>query len=121
MLAIPVLAGSAAYAMAGAFHWKSGLEEAPARAPRFYGIIVVATLAGVALVFAPIDPIKALYWSAVVNGIISVPIMALMMLMAARVDIMGRLVIGRRLKIMGWLCTAVMATAVVAMFATPSA
>ena len=121
MLAIPVLAGSAAYAIAGAFKWKSGLEQQPARAPRFYGIIVVATLAGVALVFAPIDPIKALYWSAVVNGIISVPIMALMMLMAARVDIMGRLVIHRRLKVMGWLCTAVMATAVVAMFATPSA
>ena len=121
MLAIPVLAGSAAYAMAGAFQWNSGLEEQPARAPRFYGIIVVATLAGVALVFAPIDPIKALYWSAVINGIISVPIMALMMRMAARVDIMGRLVIHRRLKVLGWLCTAVMATAVVAMFATPSA
>ncbi len=87
-------------------------------APKFYGIIVVATLAGVGLVFAPIDPIKALYWSAVINGVISIPIMAVMMLMAARTDVMGRLVITRRLKVLGWLCTAVMAAAVTAMFVT---
>jgi Mn2+/Fe2+ NRAMP family transporter len=121
MLAIPVLAGSAAYAMAGAFKWKNSLEHEPAMAPRFYGIIVVATLAGVGLVFAPIDPIKALYWSAVINGIISIPIMAVMMLMASRADIMGRLVIKRRLKVLGWLCTAVMTAAVAAMFFTSSA
>ncbi|MDL2357249.1 MAG: divalent metal cation transporter [Pseudomonadota bacterium] len=120
LLAIPVLAGSAAYAMAGALHWKSSLEHAPKVAPRFYAIIVVATLAGVGLVFAPIDPIKALYWSAVINGVIAIPIMAVMMLMAARVDIMGRLVIGRRLKMLGWLCTGVMAAAVAAMFLMPA-
>lgn len=118
MLAIPVLAGSAAYAISGAFKWRNSLEDEPAMAPRFYGIIVVATLLGVALVFAPIDPIKALYWSAVVNGIISVPIMAVMMLMAARSDIMGRLVVHRRLKVLGWLCTIVMAVAVISMFVT---
>jgi NRAMP (natural resistance-associated macrophage protein)-like metal ion transporter len=118
LLAVPVLAGSAAYAMAGAFRWKSSLEEAPGMAPRFYGIIVVATLAGVGLVFAPINPIKALYWSAVLNGIMSIPIMAVMMLMASRADIMGQLVISRRLKVVGWLCTAVMAAAVAAMFLT---
>lgn len=117
LLAIPVLAGSAAYAIAGTFGWSSSLEEAPRTAPRFYSIIVIATLLGVALVFAPFDPIQALYWSAVVNGVISVPIMAVMMLMAAREDIMGHLVIRRRLKILGWLCTVVMATAVAAMFA----
>jgi NRAMP (natural resistance-associated macrophage protein)-like metal ion transporter len=119
LLAIPVLAGSAAYAMAGAFKWKSSLEDEPAMAPRFYGIIVISTLVGVALGFTPIDPIKALYWSAVINGVISVPIMTVMMLMAARTDIMGRLVITRKLKMLGWLCTAVMATAVMAMLATP--
>jgi Mn2+/Fe2+ NRAMP family transporter len=118
MLAIPVLAGSAAYAISGAFKWKNSLEHEPAVAPKFYGIIVVATLAGVGLVFAPIDPIKALYWSAVINGVISIPIMAVMMLMAARTDVMGRLVITRRLKVLGWLCTAVMAAAVTAMFVT---
>jgi Mn2+/Fe2+ NRAMP family transporter len=120
MLAIPVLAGSAAYAIAGAFRWKNSLEHEPAVAPKFYGIIVVATLAGVGLVFAPIDPIKALYWSAVINGVISIPIMAVMMLMAARQDVMGRLVITRRLKVLGWLCTGVMAAAVLAMFLTHS-
>ena len=118
MLAIPVLAGSAAYAMAGAFKWKNSLEHEPKVAPKFYGIIVVATLAGVGLVFAPIDPIKALYWSAVINGVISIPIMAVMMLMASRVDVMGRLVITTRLKVLGWMCTAVMAAAVTAMFVT---
>jgi NRAMP (natural resistance-associated macrophage protein)-like metal ion transporter len=120
LLAIPVLAGSAAYAMGGAFRWKNSLEHEPAAAPRFYGIIVVSTLVGVLLGFTPIDPIKALYWSAVVNGIISVPIMAIMMLMASRPDIMGKLVITRRLKVLGWLAAGVMATAVVAMFIIPS-
>jgi NRAMP (natural resistance-associated macrophage protein)-like metal ion transporter len=121
LLAIPVLAGSAAYAMSGAFKWKSSLEDEPAMAPRFYGIIVISTLAGVGLCFTPIDPIKALYWSAVINGVISVPIMAVMMLMAARPEIMGKLVISRKLKILGWLCTGAMALAVAAMFVTPGA
>lgn len=89
-------------------------------APRFYGIIVVATLAGVLLGFTPIEPIRALYWSAVINGVMSVPIMVVMMLMAARADIMGRLVISRRLKWLGWLATAVMAAVVIAMFIVPS-
>jgi NRAMP (natural resistance-associated macrophage protein)-like metal ion transporter len=118
LLAVPVLAGSAAYAMAGAFNWKKGLEHKPAMAKRFYSIIAVSTLAGVALCFAPIDPIKALYWSAVINGVISVPIMAVMMLMATRADVMGRFVVTRRLKWLGWMATGVMAVAVVAMFVT---
>ena len=118
LLAIPVLAGSAAYAMAGAFNWKSSLEEELAMAPRFYAIIIMATMAGVALVFSPIEPIKALFWSAVVNGVISVPIMVVMMLMAVRADIMGKLVISGRLKLLGWLCTCVMAIVVVAMLVT---
>ena len=118
LLAIPVLAGSAAYAMAGAFHWKSSLELAPRAAKKFYAIIISATLIGVALCFTPLDPIQALYWSAVINGVISVPIMALMMVMAARPAIMGSLTISRRLRWLGWLCTGVMAVAVLAMFAT---
>lgn len=117
-LAIPVLAGSAAYAVAGAFRWKNSLALKPNMARGFYGIIAVATLIGVALCFTPIDPIKALYWSAVINGVISVPIMVVMMLMASRVDIMGRFIISRRLKLFGWAGTAVMAAAVAAMFLT---
>jgi NRAMP (natural resistance-associated macrophage protein)-like metal ion transporter len=120
LLAIPVLAGSAAYAMSGAFKWRGSLELELMMAPRFYGIIVVSTLVGVVLGFTPIDPIKALYWSAVINGIISVPIMAVMMLMAARPDIMGRLVIKTKLKVLGWLCVGIMAMAVVVMFVTPA-
>jgi NRAMP (natural resistance-associated macrophage protein)-like metal ion transporter len=118
LLAIPVLAGSAAYAMAGAFNWTKGLEHKPLVAKRFYAIIAISTLAGVLLGFTPIDPIRALYWSAVINGVTSVPIMAVMMLMAARHDIMGRFVITRRLKWLGWVATLTMALAVVAMFAS---
>jgi NRAMP (natural resistance-associated macrophage protein)-like metal ion transporter len=116
MLAIPVLAGSAAYAMAGAFDWRNSLELKPEAAKGFYGIIAISTLIGVGLCFTPIDPIKALFWSAVINGVISVPIMIVMMLMAAHPDIMGEFVISFRLKVLGWLCTAVMAIAVCAMF-----
>ena len=87
-------------------------------AKKFYGIIAVSTLGGVALGFTPIDPIKALYGSAVINGVISVPIMAVMMLMAARREIMGDLVITRRLRALGWLCTGIMALAVTAMIWT---
>ena len=118
LLAVPVLAGSAAYAMAGAFRWKNSLELKPAMAKKFYSIIAVSTLLGVALCFTPIDPIKALYWSAVVNGVISVPIMSVMMLMAMRSDVMGTFVISLRLRILGWLCTGFMAVAVIAMFCT---
>jgi NRAMP (natural resistance-associated macrophage protein)-like metal ion transporter len=118
MLAVPVLAGSAAYAISGAFRWKNSLEYSPSAAPQFYAIIVIATATGMLLMFTPIDPMKALYWSAVINGVISVPIMVVMMLMASRTDIMGRLVVSKRLRRLGWLATAVMAAAVVAMFAT---
>jgi NRAMP (natural resistance-associated macrophage protein)-like metal ion transporter len=118
LLAVPVLAGSAAYAMAGAFRWKGSLESKPAAAKEFYGIIAASTLVGVALGFTPIDPIKALFWSAVLNGVISVPIMVVMMLMVARPDIMGSLVASSRLKAMGWLGTGVMLLAVVAMLVT---
>ncbi|MGK5049334.1 NRAMP family divalent metal transporter [Janthinobacterium sp. GB4P2] len=118
LLAIPVLAGSAAYAMAGAFHWKNSLELAPKAAKKFYGIIAASTVLGAALCFTPLDPIKALYWSAVINGVISVPIMALMMVMASRPAIMGTLTISHRLRVLGWLSTLVMATAVLAMFAS---
>ena len=116
LLAIPVLAGSAAYAMAGAFKWKSSLELAPMATKQFYSIIAISTLIGVALCFTPIDPIKALYWSAVINGVISVPIMALMMFMAARTEIMGQFIITFKLKLLGWICTGVMALAVITMF-----
>ena len=115
LLAVPILAGSAAYAVAEAFQWRIGLGRRLLQARGFYAILAVATLLGVALNFTPIDPIKALYWSAVVNGVISVPIMAVIMLMAARSDVMGQFVIGHRLKVLGWMATTVMALAVLTM------
>jgi Mn2+/Fe2+ NRAMP family transporter len=118
MLAIPVLGGSSAYAMAGAFKWKNSLERTPMGAKQFYGIIASSTLIGIALGFTSIDPIKALYWSAVINGVISVPIMVVMMLMAVRPEIMGQFVITTRLKVLGWLATLMMAAAVFAMLLT---
>src|SRR5207248_601001 len=91
LLAVPVLAGSAAYAVAEAFEWPIGLGRTLANAKGFYAIVTVATLLGVALNFSAVDPIKALFWSAVINGVIAVPIMIVMMLMADRRDVMGHL------------------------------
>ena len=116
LLAVPVLAGSSAYAMAGAFQWKNSLERTPLDAKKFYAVIAISTVIGIALGFTPIDPIKALYWSAVINGVISVPIMLVMMLMAVKPDIMGKFVISTKLRLLGWLATAMMALVVVAMF-----
>jgi NRAMP (natural resistance-associated macrophage protein)-like metal ion transporter len=118
LLAVPILAGSAAYAVAESFKWPIGLGLQLLQARGFYAILTIATLLGVALNFTPIDPIKALFWSAVINGVISVPIMIVMMLMAVRPDIMGEFVITRRLTILGWVATASMATVVLSMFAT---
>ena len=116
MLAVPVLAGSAAYAVTEAFEWKSGLDLRLLEAREFYGIIAFATLGGVLLDFTPIDPIRALFWSAVINGVIAVPIMVVMMLLADDPRVMGAFTVTRRLKALGWLATWTMAAAVVAMF-----
>jgi len=116
LLAVPVLAGSSAYAVAGAFQWRKGLEKRASEAPAFYGMIAVSTLAGIVLCFLPLDPVQALYWSAVVNGVIAVPIMAVMMAMAVSPAVMGRFVAGRRLQALGWSATAAMALAAAAMF-----
>jgi NRAMP (natural resistance-associated macrophage protein)-like metal ion transporter len=118
LLAVPVLAGSAAYAVGEALQWPTGLGRLPREAKAFYGMIAVATLIGVGINFVGIDPIKALFWSAVINGIVAVPVMAVMMLMAVRPNIMGQWTLSRPLRVMGWLSTAVMAVTVIAMFAT---
>jgi NRAMP (natural resistance-associated macrophage protein)-like metal ion transporter len=112
MLAIPVLAGSAAYAVAETLEWRSGLALKPLEARGFYAIIVAATVIGAGIDFAPIDPIKALFWSAVINGVVAVPIMAVMMLLASRPEAMGPFVVSTRLKRLGWAATATMALAV---------
>lgn len=115
MLAVPVLAGSAAYAVSEAFGWVEGLDRKPREAKAFYGVIALATLGGVALNFIGIDPMKALYWAAVVNGLLAPPLMFVTMLIASNPVAMGGMPISRGLKFGGWLSTAVM-TAVAAVF-----
>jgi len=114
LLAVPVLAGSAAYAVAELFNWSSSLGLELKAAKGFYAIIALATLVGMLLDFSPIDPVKALLWSAVINGVISVPLMMAMMGIATQKKIMGNFVIGPRLRWLGWLATGVMAIAVLA-------
>ncbi|HEX3847974.1 MAG TPA: divalent metal cation transporter, partial [Steroidobacteraceae bacterium] len=118
LLAVPVLAGSAAYAVAESFNWNSGLDMKLHEAFEFYVIIAIATVGGVALNFTHLDPMRALVWSAEINGVIAVPIMVVMMLLASRADIMGKFVIRPKLSRLGWAATAVMAVTVVAMLAT---
>jgi NRAMP (natural resistance-associated macrophage protein)-like metal ion transporter len=118
LLAVPVLAGSAAYAVAEAFHWRIGLGRRPAQARGFYAILAIATLLGVVLNFTPVDPIKALFWSAVINGVIAVPVMVIVMLLSARTEVMGRFAVTGRLRLLGWAATVVMGAAVIVMIAT---
>lgn len=118
LLAIPVLAGSAAYALGEARKWPIGLARQPMEAKAFYATIALATLVGTVVDFSPIDPIKALYWSAVINGIVSCPVMVTMMLMTRRTDIMGTNTIGGPLQWIGWLATTVMTAAVAGMIWT---
>ena len=118
LIAVPVLAGSAAYAVAETFEWKRGLDLKLLEAREFYAIIALATLGGVALDFSPIDPIRALFWSAVLNGMIAVPIMVVMMLLADDPKVMGRFTVTRSLKALGWLATGTMVAAVAGMLAT---
>jgi NRAMP (natural resistance-associated macrophage protein)-like metal ion transporter len=118
MLALPVLAGSSAYALGETFGWHVGLARKYNRAKAFYGAIAFATLLGVALNFSPIDPIKALFWSAVINGVVAVPVMAMMMHLSSHRAAMGDFKLPLGLKIIGWLATAVMAAAAIGLFAT---
>ncbi|HJR12302.1 MAG TPA: divalent metal cation transporter [Rhodanobacteraceae bacterium] len=118
LLAIPVLAGSAAFALGETFKWRTGLEQKPGRAKLFYGAIAAATLGGMALSFTPMDPIKMLFWSAVINGVVAVPLMVLIMLIASRRKTMGRFPIPAALKVLSWVATGVMGAAAIIMFAT---
>ena len=118
LLAVPVLAGSAAYALGEALEWPTGLARLPADAKAFYGTIAAATLIGILINFVAIDPIKALFWAAVLNGVVAVPLMIVIMLMAMQRRVMGAFTLPRPLWAVGWLCTAAMTVAVGIMFAT---
>ena len=118
LLAVPVLAGSAAYALGEALGWPTGLARLPRDAKAFYGTIVVGTLIGILINYVDLDPIKALFWCAVVNGIVAVPLMVVIMIMSMQKRVMGAFTLPRPLWVMGWLCTGVMAAATGIMFAT---
>jgi NRAMP (natural resistance-associated macrophage protein)-like metal ion transporter len=118
LLAVPVLAGSAAYAVGEARNWPVGLSRKPKQATAFYATLTLATAIGVALNFSPIDPIRALYWSAVINGVVAVPIMITLMHMTANPKVMGRFPVHDGLRMVGWLSTVAMAFAAVELLAT---
>ena len=118
LLAIPVLAGSAAYAIGEALKWPTGLDRKPKKAQAFYGTIVAATLSGIAITLSPLDPIKALFWSAVINGLVAVPVMTSMMFMSSNKKVMGKYAVKGILRTVGWLATGVMAAAAIVMVAT---
>jgi NRAMP (natural resistance-associated macrophage protein)-like metal ion transporter len=117
MLAVPVLAGSAAYGVAEAMRWKFGMERTLSEATHFYAVVAAAVLIGLIMNFIGIDPVRALFWTAVINGVVAVPLIVVIMLMASRQRVMGQFVIPRPLKWGGWVTAAFMTASVVAMFA----
>ncbi len=118
LLAVPVLAGSAAFAVSEVFGWKAGLSKGFHEARGFYLIIIAATGIGTAMGFFDVDPIKALVWSAIVNGVISVPIMVVLMMIGQSPRLMGKFTISGRHRFFGWSATLVMGAAVAFMMAT---
>jgi len=118
LLSVPVLAGSAAYALGETHRWRIGLDRRPMQATEFYVAIALATMIGAALNFSPINPIKALYWSAVINGIVAVPVMAVMMVMTGDRNVMGKFTIKGPLRIIGWFATGAMTASVIGMLLT---
>ena len=115
LLAVPVLAGSAAYAVGEAFSWRVGLHYAALEARLFYGFIALATAVGTVIVFTPLNPMKALFWSAVMNGVVAAPMIAIMVVLGSSKKIMGRLVLPWPLRIMGALTAALMGAATLGM------
>lgn len=118
LLAVPVLTGSAAFAVAETFGWKSGLDEKPRHAMKFYGVIAASTLVGVAIDFLGINPINALFWTAVINGLVAPPLLVVVMLVSSNKRAMGMRTNGRFTKIVGWLAAAIMFAAAIGMIVT---
>ncbi len=116
LIGVPVLAGSGAYALAEAMGWNWGLERKASDARGFYGVIAVSVLAGLVIQYSPMSPMKALFWSAVINGLVAVPLMVVVILLVSKKSVMGAFTASRPLLILGWLATAVMAAAAVRMF-----
>lgn len=116
LIGVPVLAGSAAYALAEAMDWKWGLERKATDARGFYGVIAVSVLAGSFIQYSPISPMKALFWSAVINGVVAVPLLVVITLIASSKSVMGEFTSSRPVVILGWAAVAIMGLAAVLMF-----
>ena len=115
LIGVPVLAGSAAYALSETMGWREGLEKKPRNARGFYGVIAVSVLSGLAIQYSPISPMKALFWSAVINGVVAVPLMAVIIILASKKSVMGNFTVSGTIVILGWIATAVMGAAAVRM------
>jgi Mn2+/Fe2+ NRAMP family transporter len=118
LLALPVLGGSAAYAVGEALRWPVGLERKANEAKAFYAVLAFATLIGLGINFTKLDPVRALVWAAIINGLSAPPVMCFMMLMASDRVVMGKLVLPRTLKIAGWIATGIMFFAAAGMILT---
>jgi Mn2+/Fe2+ NRAMP family transporter len=118
LLAVPVLAGSAAYAVSEVFQWTASLEQKPRRAIEFYSTIGIATFMGLLLNFIHLNPIKALFWSAVLNGVVAGPVMIFMMLLSRNAKVMGEFTLPASLRVAGWVATGAMIVVSLGMFAT---
>jgi Mn2+/Fe2+ NRAMP family transporter len=115
LIGVPVLAGSAGYALSEAMGWKSGLERNARDARGFYGVIAVSVLAGLVIQYSPIAPMKALFWSAVINGVVAVPLMVVIIILVSKKSVMGEFTAGRPTIILGWIATGVMGAAAIRM------
>ena len=116
LIGVPVLAGSGAYALSEAMGWRWGLERKATDAVGFYGVITVSVLAALVLQVSPINPIKALFWSSVINGIVAVPLMVVIILLSSKRSVMGAYVERGWIRVLAWIATALMGMAVIWMF-----
>jgi Mn2+/Fe2+ NRAMP family transporter len=116
LIGVPVLAGSGAYALSETMGWRTGLERKATDARGFYGVIAISVLAGLGIQYLPISPMKALFWSAVINGIVAVPLMVVILLLVSKKSVMGAFTVSRPYVVLGWIATAVMGAAAVWMF-----
>jgi Mn2+/Fe2+ NRAMP family transporter len=115
LIGVPALAGSAAYALSEAMDWRWGLELKARDARGFYGVIAVSVLAGPAMQYSPISPMKALFWSAAINGVVAVPLMVVIILLVSRQPVMGKFTTSRPIRVLGWIGAAIMGVAAVRM------
>ena len=115
LIGVPVLAGSAGYALSEAMGWKWGLERKVRDAQGFYAVIIISVLCALGIQYSPISPMKALFWSAVINGVVAVPLMAVIIILASKKSVMGDFTASRPIVILAWVATGIMAVAALGM------